>query len=200
MNSQAAPSRRVRQEILYADQLWRQQRYIAGLLVAVGLVMSAVLAYQGLLTKPAGLAWLLYLPAGLLLAGGFLFYKSRCYVEPQDGGVKVSMLRSSVLIDYDAIRGVRVQPLKLAFLDSRSRMVAPMMKALMEKPALFIKVRFDDQEAGVIRKRLGRRMMYEDTIALPIKDADAVAWEINAHLPERIGQNQGGAKRHKKRR
>ena len=75
-----------------------------------------------------------------------------------------------------------------------------MIKPLMEKPALFIRVRFDDEQAGVIQKRLGRRMMYEDTIALPIKDADAVAWEINAHLPEHVGQNQGGAKRRKKRR
>ena len=188
------------QEILYADQLWRQQRFIAALLVAVGLVMTVFVATQGQLTKPAGLAWVLYLPAGLLLAGGFFFYKRRSFVEPRDDGVKVSVLRSSVLIDYDAIRGVRVQPLKLAFLDSRKRLVAPMIKPLMEKPALFLKVRFDDDEDGVIRKRLGRRMMYEDTIALPIKDADAVAWEINAHLPEHVGQNQGGAKRRKKRR
>jgi hypothetical protein len=198
--SSKSPAGRVHQEILYADQLWRQQRYIAGLLVLVGLVMSIVLATQGQLTKPAGLSWVLYLPAGLLLAGGFLVYKRRCFIEPREDGVKLSLMRSSTLIDYDAIRGVRVQPLKLAFLDSRSRMVAPMIKPLMEKPALFLRVRFDDEQAAVIRKRLGRRMMYEDTIALPIKDADAVAWEINAHLPERVGQNQGGAKRRKKRR
>jgi hypothetical protein len=43
-------------------------------------------------------------------------------------------------------------------------------------------------------------MMFEDTIALPITDADAIAWEISSRLPERLGQNQGGGKRHKRRR
>jgi hypothetical protein len=121
-------------------------------------------------------------------------------VEALDGGVKVSTLRSSVLIEYDRIKGVKVQPLKLAFQDRRSRMVAPMMKPLIEKPALFIRVRGADDELAVIKKRLGSRMMYEDTIALPLSDADAVAWEIGSRLPYRLGQNQGGKKRHKRRR
>jgi hypothetical protein len=33
----------VRQPILYADQMWRQQRFFAGFLVAVGLVMTVLL-------------------------------------------------------------------------------------------------------------------------------------------------------------
>jgi hypothetical protein len=43
-------------------------------------------------------------------------------------------------------------------------------------------------------------MMYEDTIAFPLRDADAVAWEISSRLPERLGQNQGGGRRRKRRR
>ena len=42
--------------------------------------------------------------------------------------------------------------------------------------------------------------MNEDTIAIPVPDADAVVWEVNSHLPERLGQNQGGARRRKRRR
>jgi hypothetical protein len=42
--------------------------------------------------------------------------------------------------------------------------------------------------------------MNEETIAVPVPDADAVVWEISAHLPERTGQNQGGAKRRKRHR
>lgn len=216
MNTTAQPSGRVHQEILYADQMWRQQRFFAGFLVVIGLLMIGVLIYQGQLSKigtdlslaitkgeiyalgPA--VWLLYVPAGFLLGAGFLYYKRRSFVEPIEAGLKVSTLRSTVLIDYDSIRGVRVQPLKLAFTDSRSRIIAPMMKPLLEKPALFVRIKVDDEQSAVIQKRLGRRMMYDDTIALPIHDADAVAWEINAHLPERIGQNQGGARRRKKKR
>ncbi|HEY8802668.1 MAG TPA: hypothetical protein VIN00_06285 [Candidatus Dormibacteraeota bacterium] len=198
--STEAPPGRARQSILYADQLWRQQRFFAGFLVAVGLVMTILLIYQGQLAKTANLIWVLYIPSGLLLGGAFLLYKRRSYVEAQDDGVRIGTLRSSVLIDYDRIRGVRVQPLRLAFQDRRSRMIAPMMKPLIEKPALFVRLRGDDEEVADIKKRLGTRMMYEDTIALPLRDADVVAWEISSRLPDRLGQNQGGGKRRKRRR
>jgi hypothetical protein len=198
--STEAPPGRVRQPILYADQLWRQQRFFAGFLIAVGVVMTILLIYQGQLSKTANLIWVLYIPSGALLGGAFLLYKRRSYVEAQDDGVKIGTLRSSVLIDYDRIRGVRVQPLKLAFQDRRSRMIAPMMKPLIEKPALFVRLRGDDEEVADIKKLLGSRMMFEDTIALPVRDADAVAWEISSRLPDRLGQNQGGGKRRKRRR
>jgi hypothetical protein len=129
--STQTPNGHVRQPILYADQLWRQQRFFAGFLIAVGVVMTALLVYQGQLTHTANLIWLLYVPSGLLLGGAFLLYKRRSYVEALDSGVKVSTLRSSVLIDYNRIRGVRVQPLKLAFQDRRSRLVAPIIKPLL---------------------------------------------------------------------
>ena len=162
--------------------------------------MTVLLVYQHQITHSANLIWLLYIPSGLLLGGAFLLYKRRSYIEALEDGVKVGTLRSSVLIDYDRIRGVRVQPLKLAFQDRRSRMVAPMMKPLMEKPALFIRLRGADQEVADVKKRLGSRLMYEDTIALPVRDADAVAWEITSRLPDRLGQNQGGGRRRKRRR
>jgi hypothetical protein len=198
--STEAPPGRARQPILYADQLWRQQRFFAAFLIAVGVVMTILLIYQGQIAKTANLIWVLYIPSGLLLGGAFLLYKRRSYVEAQDGGVRIGTLRSSVLIDYDRIRGVRVQPLRLAFQDRRSRMIAPMMKPLIDKPALFVRLRGDDEEVADIKKLLGTRMMYEDTIALPLRDADAVAWEISSRLPDRLGQNQGGGKRRKRRR
>jgi hypothetical protein len=104
------------------------------------------------------------------------------------------------LIDYADIRSVRVQPLKLAFLDKRKRMVAPMMRPLLEKPALFVRLRNDDSEMAAIKKTLGARVVYDDMIVLPVKDADAVSWEISSRLPDRLGQNQGGGKRRKRRR
>jgi hypothetical protein len=189
-----------RQPILYADQLWRQQRFFAGFLVLVGIAMTVLLIYQNKLTQTTNLIWAAYIPSGLLLGGAFLFYKWRSYIEPRDEGVRVSALRSSVLIDYDSIRSVKVQPLKLAFQDNRKRMVAPMMKPLLEKPALFLRLRNDDSEMAVIKKVLGRRLVYDDMIALPLKDADAVSWEISSRLPDRLGQNLGGGRRRKRRR
>ena len=189
-----------RQPILYADQLWRQQRFFAGFLVAVGLGMTGLLLYKGQLTTTSNLIWLLYIPSGLLLGGAFLFYKYRSFAESLDEGFKVSALRSSVLIPYESIRSVKVQPLSLAFLEKRKRMVAPMMKPLMERPALFVRLRSDEDELAAIKKTLGGRVVYDDMIALPLKDADALSWEISSRLPDRLGQNQGGGKRRKRRR
>ncbi len=184
------PSSRARQPILYADQLWRQQRFFAGFLIAVGLVMTILLIYQGQIREIGEFDLAPLHPERPLLGGAFLLYKRRSYVEAQDAGVKVGTLRSSVLIDYNRIRGVRVQPLKLAFQDRRSRMVAPMMKPLMEKPAMFRAPARPDEEVADIKKVLGSRMMFEDTIALPVLDADAVAWEISSRLPVHLGLNQ----------
>ena len=189
-----------RQPILYADQLWRQQRFFAGFLVLVGLGMTGLLLYKGQLTTTTNLIWLLYVPSGLLLGGAFLFYKYRSFAEPLDDGLKISALRSSVLIPYESIRSVKVQPLKLAFLDKRKRMVAPMMKPLLERPALFVRLRNDEAEIAAIKKTLGGRVVYDDMIALPLKDADALSWEISSRLPDRLGQNQGGGRRRKRRR
>jgi hypothetical protein len=189
-----------RQPILYADQLWRQQRFFAGFLVLVGLGMTGLLLYKGQLTTTTNLIWLLYVPSGLLLGGAFLFYKYRSFAEPLDDGLKISALRSSVLIPYESIRSVKVQPLKLAFLDKRKRMVAPMMRPLLERPALFVRLRNDESEIAAIKKTLGARVVYDDMIALPLKDADALSWEISSRLPDRLGQNQGGGRRRKRRR
>ena len=189
-----------RQPILYADQLWRQQRFFAGFLVLAGVAVSAYLFYRGQMTSTSNLVWLMYIPSGLLLGGAFLFYKYRSFAEALDDGFKVSALRSSVLIPYESIRSVKVQPLSLAFLDKRKRMVAPMMKPLMDKPALFVRLRGDEDELAAIKKKLGGRVAYEDMIALPLKDADALSWEISSRLPDRPGQNQGGGRRRKRRR
>ena len=180
--------------------MWRQQRFYAGALIAVGVVATALLAYQGQIFGPSGAIWLLYIPSGLLLGGAFLYYRRRSNVHVSDSGVKISTMFSSVMLDYDSIRSVKVLPLRTHFQEKRSRMIVPVIKPHIDKPALFIKIRGDETELAQIKKKLGSRLMYEDTIAIPVPDPDKAAWEITSHLPERIGQNLGGAKRRKKRR
>jgi hypothetical protein len=200
LSSTAAPARRIRQPILYADRMWRQQRFFAAFLVVTGAAVTIWLTSQHLMGTAANAIWILYMPAGLLFGGVFLYNKWRSYVEPLEQGLKVSTFRSSVMIDYDTIKGVKVQPLKLAFQDRRSKMLPPVMKPLLEHEALFVRVRGDETEVAALKKRLGTRLFYDDTIILPVNDADSVAWEITSRLPERIGQNQGGGKRRKRRR
>ena len=144
--------------------------------------------------------WLLYIPSGLLLGGAFLLYRRRSHVQVQEDAVKVSTLFSTVMLPYDSIRSAKALPLRQHFQDRRSRMIAPIMKQYVDKPAVFIRVRGDETELAAMRKKLGSRLMHEDTIAVPVPDADAAAWEISSRLPDRLGQNQGGGKRRKRRR
>jgi hypothetical protein len=198
--STEAPSTGARHQNLHAHHLWRQQRFFAGFLVAVGVVMTLLLIYQGQITRTANLIWVLYIPSGLLLGGAFLLYRRRSHVQVLENGVKVSNLLSTVVLPYDSIRSVKAMPLRQHFQDRRSRMIAPIMKQYVDKPALFIRVRGDETELASMKKRLGARLMHEDTIAVPVPDADAAAWEISSRLPDRLGQNQGGGKRRKRRR
>ena len=196
-------SRPSRHQNLYAHHLWLQQRFFAGLLLLAGVVATGIAIYQGQLFSPAFAVWLVYIPTGLLLGGVILLYRWRSNLQVLDGGVRISSMFASVDIDYDSIRWVKALPLRQHFQERRSRMIAPIMKQHIDKPAVFIKVRGDETELAQIKKRLGifrSRLMDEDVIAVPVPDADTVVWEISAHLPERLGQNQGGARRRKRRR
>jgi len=186
--------------------MWRQQRFIAGFMVVVGLITTPYLIYKGLLFTQYNYTFALYIPFGLLLGGGFLYYKYRSFVEAQDEGLVISTLSYGmpwmpvrVVIEYDKIRMVRVQPLTNAFLDARRRMVVPVVKTLIDKPAFFVRVRGTDEELDYIRRKLGTRIAYDDMVALPVADPDAVAWGVNARLPEKLGQNLGGSRRKKRR-
>ncbi len=200
MSSNGAPPPRGRQRILYAEELWRWQRFYAGLLVIVGVIAVGVVIYSRQPLGSNNIIWLFYAPVGLLLAAAFLVYRWRSFVEPLDSGLKVSTLFSTVLIDYDDIRMVKVQPLRVAFQDSRRTKIARIMRPLLDKPALFVRIRGDEDQLAAMKKRLGSRLFYEDTIAMPVPDADAASWEISSHLPYRIGQNLGGGRRRKRRR
>jgi hypothetical protein len=198
-----APSRPSRHQNLYADHLWRQQRFFAGLLLVVGVLATGLAIYQHQLFTPGFAVWIVYIPTGFLLGAAILLFRQRSNVQVQDGGLKISSLISSVVIDYDSIKSVKALPLRQHFQDKRSRMIAPIMKQHIDKPAVFIRIRGDETELAAIKKRLGifkNRLMDDETIAIPVPDADAVVWEISSHLPERIGQNQGGSRRRKRRR
>ena len=173
------------------------------MLVVIGLGFTGFGLYKGQLLSPGYAIWAAYIPVGLALAGAIFFFRIRNHVRVLDGGVKISTLLSSVTIPYDDIRSVKALPLRQHFQDKRSKLIAPIMKQHIDKPALFLRLRGDEIELRAIKKKLGifrGRMMDDETIAIPVPDADAVVWEISGHLPERLGQNQGGARRRKRRR
>jgi hypothetical protein len=188
---------------MYAHYVWAQQRFFVGFLVAVGVIATAISVYQRNIFSTSFAAFVFYVPVGLVVAGGLLFYRWRSKVEVLDSGVRLSNSVRSVTIPYDAIRSVKALPLKQHFADGRSRSVAPFLRRHLDEPAVYLKLRGDEAELKEVKKRLGvfkSGLMNEDTIAVPVPDADKVVWEISAHMPERFGQNQGGARRRKRHR
>ena len=201
--TEAPATRPTRHQNLYAHHLWTQQRFFAGMLLVIGLGFTAYALYRGQLFTPGYAVWLAYVPVGLGLGLGIWIFRLRNHVRVLDEGVRISSALRSVTIDYDSIRSVKALPLRQHFQDKRSKMVAPIMKQHIDQPALFLRVRGDEAELAAIKGKLGifrARLMDEETIAIPVPDADKVVWEISAHLPERLGKNQGGAKRRKHRR
>jgi hypothetical protein len=193
----------LRQPILYAHEMWRRQRLWVVFLLVVGVGASvATLVYPQLRSSRNSLNWIFfaYIPAGLLLGGGLLYYRRRSRVEVTDEGLKIGNLLSDVLIEYELVRTVRVQPLDRHFQDARKRLVRPISRPLMARPALFVRLKGDPARLASIRKKVGTQLFADDTIALPVPDPDALSWEITARLPERAGVNLGGRRRRKRAR
>ena len=203
VSTETSPGKPTRHQNLYAHHLWQQQRFFAGMLIVIGIGFTAYALYRGQLFTPGYAIWTAYIPVGLALGAAILLFRWRNHVRVQEDGVKISSVLSSITIPYDDIRSVKALPLRQHFQDKRSKMIAPIMKQHIDKPALFMRLRGDETELAAVKKKLGifrGRLMDEETIAIPVPDADAVVWEISAHLPERLGQNQGGARRRKRRR
>jgi hypothetical protein len=194
----------VRQPILYAEAMWRRQWYFGVLLIVVGIVILVVNAFFPSTGRAFGTSspvWLLYIPGGCILLAVLLLYRWRNHVRVGEEALHVSNLLSAVDIDYSLIRGVRVQPLKTAFESSeRKRYRTPIMRSYEERPALFVRLRKDDPQTAYIVRRLGHRIGYEDTLAIPVPDADALGWEIGARLPDKLGVNLGGQRSQRGRR
>jgi hypothetical protein len=189
------------QPILYGEEMWKRQRPFPIFFILVGIVMSAVTLFTTW-GKAVSNSWLFlaYVGSGLLYGGILLYYRWRARAEVTDAGLKIRNLLSSVVLDYDSIRSVRVQPLARHFEDSRKRLVRSVNRNLIPNPAVFIRLRADDAQLASLRKKLGPQLVAGDTVALPVPDPNALSWEITSRLPERAGVNQGGQRRRKRAR
>jgi hypothetical protein len=191
----------LRQPILYAEEMWRRQRIWVLLLVVLGVVMSITMLVtrRGAFDVNSGI-WLAYIPCGLLFGGMLLVYRQRSYAEVAEDGLRISNLLRVTVIGYDLVRGVRVQKLEQHFQDARKRYIRPVSRPLLQKNAVFIRLRADDPRVVELRRRLGTQLASEEWLALPVGDPDALAWEITSRLPERTGVNLGGQRRRKRAR
>jgi hypothetical protein len=192
----------LRQPILYAHEMWRRQRLWVVFLLVVGVGASVATLFSAQLRASTNLngIFFAYIPAGLLLGGGMLYYRWRSRVEVTEEGVKIGKLLSVVFIEYELVRSVRVQPLDRHFQDSRRKLIRPISRPLMPRPALFLRLKGDAGRLAFIQNKLGSQLYADETVALPVPDPDALSWEITSRLPDRVGVNLGGRRRRKRPR
>ncbi len=187
--------------ILYAHELWKRNWVMAPLLVIFGIALAVI--YR----KDSQLPWLLaecFGGAGVILVF-FGAFRWQSYALATDRGLRINWTFpfQSTEISYEKIRAARVGPIKNAFLEGRKSYVNNVTKPLIEKnaDALFIRLAPDDIEVARLTKKLGRRYVFDSTIAVPVVNPTQLAEEVNQRLPKRsLGQNLGGAKRTKRSR
>jgi hypothetical protein len=191
----------LRQRILYAEEIWKRQRLFPLFFITVGTVLTGTVLFTGT-ARFTGSSWIwpLYILSGLVYGGGLVYYRRRSQAEVTEVGLKISNLLRSLVIPYDSIRLVRVQPLARHFEDSRKKFIRPINRGLLQMPALFVRLRADEAYLADIKRKLGNQLVDGDTVALPLPDPDAMSWEVSSRLPDRSGPNLGGKRRRKRSR
>lgn len=199
----------MRQPILYAEQTWKQQRlWVFVLIVAgVGFGIYALFFEHARLNPSQGLAGLtsyvfvLYIPAAILLLIFLLVYRARHQLIADERGLTIQNVFSSIFIEWDLIRAPRVRPLIEHFdARERKRLVRPADRAILPKGALYFKIRADGAKLAELQRKIPRRLLADDTVAIPLPDPDAFSWEISSHIPEPTSQNLGGSRRRRGKR
>jgi hypothetical protein len=170
--------------------------------VVVGIVMVATTYLQRRSIRGLDLlAFISYIVVGLLWFAGLLIDRRRSYVETAERGFMVSRLSGRELIAYESIRWARVQSLENHFqAPERRRLIRPLHRVLLPKPAVFIRLQGDAAELERVGRKLGRTLVDGDLLAVPVPDPDGIAEDLSRHMPERAAVNLGGQRRGRRRR
>ena len=189
----------MKHRLLYAEQIWRQQRWYVYILIALGIAVTIFLFASGQWhLNQSSIIWMSYVPAGLILAALLSYYRLRSYVLATDSGLVISRLFRSYRVEWDLVRSSRVLPLNNHFLDDRKKLVRPVNRALLDRPAVFVKLR-DDPRTERLASQLGKQYADGDVLALSVEDADRLHLEITTRVPERTAANLGGQRRRKRK-
>ncbi len=185
--------------ILYAEQLWKRNWPLAPVLVAVGIGLSVVYSHSRELPLLVGEC----LAGSALILIFFGTFRRLSYVKATENGLVFNWTFPfvSTVVPYDAIRSTRIADLRAFYPVTRKSYVNAMTKPLLDQPAFFARLGGDEATVARLSKRLGRRYVFEGTLAVPVPDPRSLSQEVTQRLPNRSLQNNlGGAKRPKRRR
>lgn len=188
----------MRYQNLYTHEFWRRNMISTSILLVVYI---GILAY---IWRGKNLAVIIAYAAlgGLLVFSIYGLYRSLSYVRPLENGLEFHwhVPFRSTIVAWDLIRNPKVGPLKTVYpKGARSDNLA---QALLEKPALLARLAANGDDVTRITRRLGRRYIFDGSLAVPVSNPQALAEEVSRRLPSRsLGTpNLGGGRRRKRRR
>jgi hypothetical protein len=193
----------LKQQNLYADELWKRNWFMAPMIIVIGVGFTAYFLF--VLKTNQGISLLLAEALGgaaliLLFFGSFRYFS---YVQVTETGLRFNWTFpfSSTVVPFESIRSTRVGDLRSFYPETRKSYINAMTKPLLDKPAFFAKLGGDEASVVRLSRKLGKRYVVDGTIAVPVPDPKSLSLEVSQRLPNRqLQHNLGGAKRPKRRR
>jgi hypothetical protein len=165
-----------RYPVRYAEQFFKDMRFMVGSLSALAIVFGTIALFNH--QSIAGTYLLLALAELGVLALLFV-RKQRCYCTLTEDTLVIHHTLGRLPIPFSAIKRVRVQPLRPAFLaPERRRYLNRPTKKLLDTPALYLRLDPRDPLHTEAMRRLHGRIVYKDDMVLPIAEAEELAGQV----------------------
>ncbi|HEV3231838.1 MAG TPA: hypothetical protein VG245_06260 [Candidatus Dormibacteraeota bacterium] len=176
--------------LLYARQNWRDSRV---LVAVIALGYTGIGVYDLLRHDVAG-AFTFLLPAPLALIFLPLLYgwTKINYVTFDDDGIFIRIFMRRTTVPWEQVERGRLETMQKIFeLPERKRLRTGIVRRLYREQAVCVRVREDD--ADLLRRRLGARTIPARELVLPVTDGDGAMAEIKLQLTAHRRQEQAEA-------
>jgi hypothetical protein len=193
----------LKQPNLYADELWKRNWFMAPFLLLMGSGFTVYFVFVAKTTRDVPILMAEALGGAALVLLFFGSFRYLSYVKVTEQGLRFNWTFpfSSAVVPYEVIRSTRVADLSGFYPPNRKSYINNMTKPLLDKPALYMRLGGDEAVLARLSRKLGKRYVFDGTLAVPVPDPKSLAQEVSQRLPNRqLQQNLGGAKRPKRRR
>ncbi|TMC50204.1 MAG: hypothetical protein E6J14_04955 [Chloroflexi bacterium] len=188
-----------RHAILYDVVRWRGNRLLLLLFATVFLLTTA---FTLLLRPSSGVG--LYPVMSVFLYGiaASLWLRQRfTYLTVEGDELVVHIMGRRQRVPLDRVRRARVARLGTVFdRPDRRRLLPGRGRRWLDEPALMLRLGGDPDELDALRRGLGRKFVIEDSLVVPVVDADRLLADIERVRPAASGPGAGASRGARRRR
>lgn len=189
------PAAKTKHQILYARQLFKDMRWI---LFAVAIVYVGIGVFQAYFSSPRHPQELVTYAASVVFPMflALVLYANSLinYVEFDDAMLVVHTSFRRVRIPYTEVEKARLDTIEHFFeRPERKRMRTQTVRHLYKARALCLKVRDNEDVEARLKRGLGRRIMLDREVILPLEDPDGALATMRARLSQRRADSRADA-------